>query len=170
MRNTDNMELKTYILNNLKKVESTDTYVFGIREEKMVKACIVENASDILPLVTVCEAVASSKGTGFKVRMWNSNEAFKIIREYARETITLCSVAEFEAGFKAWRASGNNGNRGNYFEPTFCGVTGAEMNTNPIAKCTECGDVRLNGEELQLKLWNATVISQEQVERFMERA
>lgn len=165
-----NKEEKSYILNTLSKVESTHTYVFAIRSKGHVYGAIVENAEDLLPLVTVCEARAKSKGCDLAVRMWNSSKAFKVIKEYARELIDLGTVESFETGFKAWQADGNRGNRGNYFEILFSAVTGAEMNTNPTAKCTECGDVRLNGEEMQLKLWNATITTMEQVERFKARA
>ena len=67
------------------------------------------------------------------------------------------------------KENGYKGNRGNFFEIIFSEVTGAEMNENPTAKCTECGDVRLNGEEIQLKLWNATLTTETQVNRFYEK-
>ena len=45
MRNS-NEEVKMTILERLAEVEYTNTYAFAIRDEKMVKAVIVENADE----------------------------------------------------------------------------------------------------------------------------
>lgn len=166
MRTNENIEMKAMILNRLAMVESTHTYAIAIRDNGMVKAVIIENAEDVLPMVTVCERNSKSHGGVYGVRIWNSKKAFEIMKEYAREIITLCSVDEFERRYKEMKENGFKGNRGNLFEIIFSEITGAEMNDNPTAKCTECGDVRLNGEEIQLKLWNATVTTEPQVNRF----
>lgn len=165
-RTMENNEVKTMILNRLAVVESTHTYAIAIRDNGIVKAAIIENADDVLPLVTVCEINSKSHGAVYGVRIWNSKTAFEIIKSYAREVITLCTVKEFERRYKEAKENGYKGNRGNFFEVMFSEVTGAEMNDDPTAKCTECGDVRLNGEEIQLKLWNATVTTEPQVNRF----
>ena len=167
MRTNENIEVKTMILNRLAMVESTHTYAIAIRDNGFVKAVIIENANDVLPLVTVCERNSKSHGGVYGVRIWNSKKAFEIMKEYAREIITLCTVEEFERRYKEEKENGFTGNRGNLFEIMFSEITGAEMNDNPTAKCTECGDVRLNGEEIQLKLWNATVTTEPQVNRFV---
>ena len=167
MRTNENNEVKTMILDRLAMVESTHTYAFAIRDNKMVKAVIIENADEVMPMITVCERNSKSHGGVYGVRIWNSKKAFEIMKEYAREIITLCTVEEFERRYKEEKENGFKGNRGNLFEIIFAEITGAEMNDNPTAKCTECGDVRLNGEEIQLKLWNATVTTEPQVNRFV---
>ena len=159
-RTAINLEIKNAILNTLFAIEYTHTYAFIIRDNGLVKACIVENADDVLPLVTICERNSKSHGGVFGVRMWNSNTAFGIIKEYARETITMCSVAEFENEYRTAKENGYFGNRGNYAEDMFAFITGATQNTSKNAKCTECGDVVLNGEHIQVKLWNATVTTE----------
>lgn len=168
-RTMENNEVKMTILERLFAVESTHTYGIAIRDNGMVKAAIIEDADDVLPLVTVCERNSKSHGGVYGVRMWNSNKAFEIIKEYAREIITLCTVEEFERQYKEAKANGFKGNRGDFFEVFFAKVTGAELNEVRNAKCTECGDVRLNGEEIQLKLWNATLTTETQVNRFYEK-
>ena len=168
-RTTMNNEIKMAILEKLFAVEATHTYGFAIRDNGMVKAAIVENADDVIPFITVCERNSKSHGGVYGVRMWNSNKAFEIIKEYAREIITLCTVEEFERQFKEAKENGFKGNRGDFFEPTFAKATGAKLNTVRNEKCTDGGDVNLNGEEIQLKLWNATLTTEPQANTFYER-
>lgn len=164
-----NEAMKAIILDRMAKVEYTDTFAFAIRTKGIVQAAIVENASDILPMVTYCERLASKKGEGWNVRMWNAESAFKIIRDYAREIIDLCSVEEFEESYL--EAGGNKaipGYRGEWFERWFVKIVGGERPENRQAKCTETGDVILNGEHIQLKLWNASVGNEKTSARFYE--
>ena len=165
MRTKAYYQIKMKTLELLARVEYTHTYAFIIRDNGMVKAAIVEEADTIMPFITVCELTGRD---GYKVRMWNSREAFTTIKEYARELITLCSVKEFEASFATAKGNGYFGNRGNFGEDLFATITGATQMTSKTAKCTECGDVILNGEHIQVKLWNATVTTLEQAERFNE--
>ncbi len=167
-RTMENKEIKMMILDRLAEVEATHTYAFAIRDDKMVKAAIVEGADDIMSMITVCERNAKSHGGVYGIRMWNSKDAFNIIKEYARELVTISSVKQFEADYKEAKENGFVGNRGNFFEVKFSAVTGAIMNENPTAKCIDCGDVNWNGEEIQLKLWNATVTTEPQINRFYE--
>lgn len=166
MKKNSNEAIKNVILTRLSTVEFTHTYAFAIRDEKMVKAVIVENADEIMPLITYCERNAISHGGVFGVRMWNSNKAFEIIKDYAREIIPICSVKEFERIYQEKKSNGYKGNRGNFFEDTFAEITGGVQNENKTAKCTECGDVVVNNEHIQVKYWNATVTTEPQVNRF----
>ena len=165
MRTKAYYEIKMRTLELLARVEYTHTYALIIRDKGCVKAAIVEDADDLLGLVTVCELTGRD---GYKVRMWNSKEAFEIIKTYAREMVTLCTVKEFEASFKMAKDNGYYGNRGNFGEDLFAKVTGATQMNAKNAKCTDCGDVVLNGEHIQVKLWNATITTLEQAERFNE--
>ena len=163
----DNKEMKQFMLDRLAKVEYTDTYVFAIREKGMVKAVEVENAPEILPFITYCERRAVSKGGTWGIRMWNAKGAFDIIKAYGSREWTLCSVEEFERSFEeAYEVEKMSGKRGEWFERLFVQQVGGERPTDRRAKCTESGDVILNGKHLQLKLWNATVTEEEQVNRF----
>lgn len=161
----DNTEIKEMILNRLSEVEYTHTYAFGIRENKMVKAVIVENADEVLPLITIAERQAQSHGGIWGVRVNLTAEKTEIVKAYAREIVDLCSVEYFENEYKTNGNRGSN-NRGHIFEQVFADVTGGKRNDNPSAKCTECGDIVLNGEHIQCKLWNATVTTEPQVNRF----
>lgn len=161
-----NETLKNVILDRLAEVEFTHTYAFAIREDKMVKAAIVENADEILPFLTYCAETAKSKGADWGVRMNGTMEMFAIIKEYAREILPMYSTREFERMYLESKANGYSGNRGNFFEDKFAELTGGEQNENPSAKCTECGDVFVNGEHIQCKYWNATVTTESQVNRF----
>lgn len=165
-----NTEIKNHILEMLMQVEATHTYGFAIREHKMVKLAIVENADDVLPMVTKAEKQSSSHGAGWAVRMQGTVDSFGVIKGYAREVITLCSVARFEEGFQTWRAEGNKGTRGDYLEDLVATKLGATRPEARNASCTECGDINWNGEEIQLKLWNATITTEAQAERFLEKA
>ena len=166
MKKNSNEEMKMVILDRLNAVEFTHVYAFAIREDKMVKAVIVENADEIMPLITYCERNSKSHGGVWGVRMWNAREAFEVIKEYAREIIPMCSVKEFEAIYTEHKANGYSGNRGNLFEDMFADFTNGTQNEDPTAKCTECGDVIVNGEHIQCKFWNATVTTEPQVNRF----
>ncbi len=168
MKTNSNETIKMMVLNKLAEVEYTNTYAFAIRDEKMVKAVIVENADEILPLITYCERNAKSHGAVWGVRMWNSKEAFEIIKEYAREIIPMYSTIEFERLYLEAKENGYKRNRGNFFEDKFAEITGSIQNTNPRAKCVECGDVILNNEHIQCKFWNATVTTEPQVNRFYQ--
>lgn len=165
MRNT-NEAIKKTILDRLAQVEATHTYAFAIKEEKMVKAVVVENADEILPLITYCEQNAKSHGAVYGVRVHGTKANFELLKEYAREIIPMCSVAEFERTYKENKENGYTGNRGNLFEDMFAQFTGGKQNESKNAKCTECGDVNVNGEEIQVKYWNATVTTEPQVNRF----
>lgn len=165
MRNS-NEEIKRTILERLAEVEYTDVYAFAIRDEKMVKAVIVENASEVLPLVTYCERNSASHGAVWGVRMNNAKETFSVLKDYAREIIPMCSVKEFERLFAEQKENGYRGNRGNLFEDMFAEYTNGVQNENKSAKCTECGDVVVNGEHIQVKFWNATITTEPQVNRF----
>ena len=92
----DNIEIKTAILNALASLEYTHTYAFGIREHGMVKAAIVENADEILPLITIAEQQASSHNSVWGIRMHGTTADFALIKSYAREVIDICSVKAFE--------------------------------------------------------------------------
>ena len=166
MKKNSNEEMKMVILDRLNTVEFTHVYAFAIREDKMVKAVIVENADEIMPLITYCERNSKSHGGVWGVRMWNAREAFEVIKEYAREIIPMCSVKEFETIYAERKANGYSGNRGNLFEDMFADFTNGTQNENPTAKCTECGDVIVKGEHIQCKFWNATVTTEPQVNRF----
>ena len=163
----DNIEMKRFILGRLAKVEYTNSYVFATRRNGMIEAIEVDHAEDILPFITYCEQQASSHGAPWGVRMWNSEAAFEIIRSYASRIWTLCSVKDFEESYQA--AGGKKkipGYRGEWFERLFVKYVGGERPENRCAKCTECGDVILDGKHLQLKLWNATITTEPQVNRF----
>ena len=81
MKKNSNEEMKMVILDRLNTVEFTHVYAFAIREDKMVKAVIVENADEIMPLITYCERNSKSHGGVWGVRMWNAREAFEVIKE-----------------------------------------------------------------------------------------
>ena len=167
MRNS-NETIKAVILDRLATVEYTNTYAFAIRDEKMVKAVIVENADEILPLITYCERNAESHGATWGVRINNRNDVFAIIKDYAREIIPMYSTREFERMYLEAKENGYKGNRGNFFEDKFAVFTNGIQNENKSAKCTECGDVVVNGEHIQVKFWNATVTTEKQVNKFYE--
>lgn len=163
----NNPEMQTLILDRLAKVEFTHTYIFAIRSHGMLLACKVEHADDLLPYITYCEPQAQSHGGVWGVRMWNSDKAFENILEYASEVFTLCSVKEFERSFAEAKANNSfKGNRGDWFETVFTDMVGGERPALRNAKCTETGDIILNGEHLQLKFWNATVTTEPQVNKF----
>lgn len=163
----DNKEMKQFILDRLAQVEFTDTYAFATRHNGMIEAVEIENAHDVLPFITYCEPQASSKGSCWGVRMWNSSAAFEIMREYASNIYTLCSVKEFEESYQAAGGKkGVPGYRGEWFERMFVKYVGGTRPDSRTAKCTESGDVILNGKHIQLKLWNATVMTEPQVNRF----
>ena len=154
----DNKEMKMVILNRLEEIEYTHTFVFAIRDNGFVKAAEVENAPDILPMITYCERQASSHKSPWGVRMWNSSSAFEIIKAYASRIWTLCSVEEFERTYE--EAGGKKaipGYRGEWFERLFIQFVGGTRPENRAAKCIDSGDVILDGKHLQLKLWNATI-------------
>lgn len=155
----DNVEIKNMILNTLAEIEYTHTYAFAIREHGMVKAAIVENADEILPLVTIAEKQASSHGAPWGVRMCNKQSCFEIIKAYAREVIDICSVDYLEAEYKTHGNRGGN-NRGHIFETLFNERVQGTRPTSKNAKCIDTGDVIVNGEHIQCKFWNATVTTE----------
>jgi len=161
----DNNEIKNMILAKLAQVEFTHTYAIGIRENGLVKAVIIENADEILPLLTIAERQASSHNAVWGVRVRMTKEKAEIAKTYAREVIDLCSVDWFENEYKV---NGNKGsyNRGHIFEKLCASVMGGHQMDAMNAKCTECGDIVVNGEHIQCKLWNATVTTEPQVNRF----
>lgn len=164
----DNIEMKNMILDRLAEVEYTHTYSFAIHENKMIKAAIVENADDILPMVTYCERQAKSHGAVWGVRMNGTIEVMELIKDYAREIIDICSIEEFEREYALHGNRGGN-NRGHIFERLCAEIMGGKQNLNKNAKCTECGDIVVNGEHIQCKFWNATVTTEPQVNRFYKK-
>lgn len=165
MRN-DNIVMKNNILTGLARVEYTSVYAFAIREDQMVKAVVVEDANDILPLITICERQAKSHGSDWGVRIHGTKKNFALMKEYAREVVDICSVDCFE---EIYATEGNRGsnNRGHIFEKLCAERMGGYQVEKKNAKCTESGDIVVNGEHIQCKLWNATVTTEKQVMRFM---
>lgn len=161
----DNVEMKVMILNKLAEVEYTHTYAFGIHENKMVKAVIVENADEILPLITIAENQAKSHGSVWGVRINLDRKNTELIKTYAREIIDICSIAYLEQEYAEHGNKGKN-NRGHIFERLCAEVMNGKQNTKTNAKCVDCGDIVVDGEHIQCKLWNATVTTEPQVERF----
>ena len=162
----DNVEIKNSILSKLATVEFTHTYAMGFRENGIVKAAIVENADEILPLVCIAEPQASSHKSvwGVRVNMTKSNT--EILKTYAREIVEICTVKFFEQEY-AERGNRGSNNRGHIFERLCAEVMGGKQNDSMTAKCTECGDITVDGEQIQCKLWNATVTTEPQVMRFI---
>jgi hypothetical protein len=78
----------------------------------------------------------------------------------------LCSVEEFETTYQEAGGRKLDGYRGEWFERLFVKYVGGTRPEKRNAKCTECGDVILDGKHLQLKLWNATITTEPQVNRF----
>lgn len=161
----DNIEMKTIILNDLAKVEFTHTYAIAIKDNKRVKAAIVENAEKIMPMITVCELQAKSHGAPWGIRVNGVKENFALIKEYAREVIDICSVKEFEYIYSTQGNRGNN-NRGHIFERMCAEVMGGFQADSKTAKCIDCGDIIVNGEHIQCKLWNATVTTETTIKNF----
>lgn len=161
----DNAEIKGMILERLATVEFTHTYAIGIHENGLVKAVIIENADEVLPLITVAEKQAESHNAVWAVRVRMTKERAEIAKTYAREVIDLCSIEWFENEYKM---NGNRGsyNRGHIFEKLCASVMGGQQMDKMNAKCTECGDIVVNNEHIQCKLWNATVTTEPQVNRF----
>ena len=164
----DNPELKRMILDKLAEVEYTHTYAFGIRENKMIKAVIVENADEVLPLITVAERQAESHGAVWGVRVNLKKANAEILKTYAREIIDICSIEYLESEYAVNGNRGGN-NRGHIFERLCAEVLGGKQNENPTAKCVDCGDIIINGEHIQCKYCNATVTTEPQVNRFYKR-
>lgn len=162
----DNIEIKNSILNKLAAVEFTHTYCIGFRENGIVKNAVVEDADEILPLITIAEKQASSHGAPWGIRMNMTKPNIEIVKQYAREVIDLCTVKYFEQEYAEHGNRGSN-NRGHIFERLCAEVMGGKQNESMTAKCTECGDIVVNGEHLQCKLWNATVTTEPQVMRFI---
>lgn len=169
MAKKSNEIVKAFILNNLAKVEATHTYAIGIKENGMVRACIVENADRLLPLVTYCEQQASSHGSVYGVRMDGTKKNFEIIKAYATRIVDICSIKAFEHIYATEGNRGSN-NRGHIFETLVAQTLGGKKNDSMTAKCTECGDINVNGVEIQVKLWNATISTEKTVENFMAQA
>lgn len=154
-----NENVKMEILNTLFEIEYTHTYAFGIKENKMIKCAIVENAEEILPLITISERQATKKNSVWGVRMHGTVADFQIIKEHAREIFEVCSVEEME---KEYTEHGNRGsnNRGHIFERLCAEVMGGTQANNMTAKCIDTGDIIVNGEHIQCKFYNATVTTE----------
>ena len=149
-----NEPLKNEILTTVSEIEYTSHYAFAIREDKCIKAVLVEHADEILPMVTYCERNAESHGGVWGVRMINSRETRETLKAYSHEIITLCSVDYFE------ELHANGKQRGTIFEELLAEHMGGTL--NPIKNCpfTEGGDIIVDGEHIQCKMWNATITTE----------
>lgn len=159
--------VKMSVLEKLAEVEYTNYYCFAIHEDKMVKAVFVRNADEVLPFVTYCERTSASHGSEWAVRMLNNKEMNETLKTYAEKVVDICSVNYLETRLIEEKANGNKGNRGNLFEVLVCEVCGGQQVAKKNAKCTECGDIIINDEHIQCKLWNATLTTESQVMRFI---
>ena len=117
----DNIEMKNAILEKLASVEFTHTYAIAFRENKTVKAAIVEDADEILPLICISEPQASSHNSVWGVRVNLTRENREIVKTYAREIVDICSVKFFEQEYAEHGNRGSN-NRGHIFERLFADV------------------------------------------------
>jgi hypothetical protein len=164
----DNVAVKTMILNKLSEVEYTHTYALALRDGHIVKAALIEDADEILPLITYAEYHDGKKHHGWAVRMNNCKASFDIMKAYAREIVDICTIEELEREYAENGKAGSN-NRGHIFEQ-FCAETlGGVQNKSKIEKCINSGDIVVNGEHIQCKFWNATVTTEESVNNFIRR-
>lgn len=168
MRKGDNPEIKKMVLDRLASVEFTHTYLFNYREKGMVRAAIVEDADEILPLITYAEHHEGKKHNGWAIRMDGCKANVEIIKTYAREIFDVCTVKFLENEYAVNGRPGSN-NRGHILERLNAEILGGVQNKKSNLDCTLAGDIVVNGEHIQCKMWNATVTTEATVNNFLAK-
>ncbi len=161
-----NPEMQKYLLAEYHSMAYTSTYSFCVKAHGKVAVAIVNNADiDFLERITYCERNAESHGGYYGLRMRSDAKTQDYIRANAHKLYELGTVKEFEASFQQYKANGNTGNRGDYFEKLF---TELVKGTNPEKRnaCfTDCGDVVVDNIHYQVKLYNATFTTENTIKR-----
>ena len=169
MTTRHNPEMQKYLLTVYHSMAYTSTYSFCVKAHGKVAVAIVNDADiDFLERITYCERNADSHGGYYGLRMRSDAETQDYIRTKAHKLYELGTVKEFETSFQQYRAEGNKGNRGNYFEKLF---TELVKGTNPDksnACFTDCGDVIANNVHYQVKLYNATFTTENTIKRLIK--
>lgn len=170
MTKNHNPEMQRFLATHYHRLAYTPNYVFGVKSHGRVLAVAIENLDyDTLIQITYCEPNAGSHGGYYGLRMNNCGKVMDLILEKGKPLFDIGSYKEFENGFANYRANGNSGNRGNYFEDLFTELSHGTKPGGKTACFTDCGDVVVNGVHYQCKLYNATFTTTSTIEKTMAR-
>lgn len=169
MTKRHNPVMQKYLIEQYTKLAYTETYAFCVKVDGMVKVAIVEHADAILEKITYCEPNAESHGGYYGLRMLNTKETMLFILSMANQILEVGTTKEFEMGFEKYRANGNKGNRGDYFEDMFAEMMKGSKPEMRNACFTDCGDVIAKGVHYQCKLYNATFTTTQTIKKTLER-
>ncbi len=170
MTKNHNPEMQRVLANHYHGLAYTTNYGFCVKTGGKITAAVVENVTcETLERITYCERNAESHGGFYGLRMLNSKATMQYILEIATETYEIGTYAEFENGFAEYRANGNKGNRGDYFEDIFASLMNGVKPENRAACFTDCGDVIANGVHYQCKLYNATFTTENTIKKTYAR-
>ena len=170
MTKNHNPEMQRFLATNYHRLAYTPNYAFCVKSRGRVTAVTIENLDyDTLIQITYCEPNAESHGGYYGLRMNSSKKVMNLLLEKGTPLFDLGSYKEFENGFANYRANGNKGNRGDYFEDLFADLAHGTKPGGKTACFTDCGDVVVNGVHYQCKLYNATFTTTSTIEKTMKR-
>ena len=170
MTKNHNPEVQKMLIKEYHSLAYTTNYGFCVKTGGKVTAVIVENVDcEMLEQITYCEPQAESHGGYYGLRMLNSKATMNYLLDRASKTFEIGTYAEFEDGFAEYRANGNKGNRGDYFEDLFAEMVKGSKPESRTACFTDCGDVIANGVHYQCKLYNATFTTTQTIKKTLER-
>ena len=170
MTKNHNPEMQKVLIKEYHSLAYTTNYGFCVRTGGKVTAVIVENVGcELLEQITYCERNAESHGGYYGLRMLNSKATMETLLAMATKSFDLGTYADFENGFAEYRANGNKGNRGDYFEDVFAELVHGTKPESRTACFTDCGDVIANGTHYQCKLYNATFTTSQTIKKTLER-
>lgn len=133
---------KATLINRYTKGAYTDNYIFGFVRDGFVWACMVENADNLLALLSYAEKRSTS---GWTLRYRPTKAMQEIILAHSTETRILYSVEVMEN-----EKVNHNNNRGTMFEDVCVKVWNGEQ-TKANLDFTKGGDTIINGIHYQIK-------------------
>lgn len=153
-----------FLVKNYIKYSATKSEILCFPRGDMVWAVEVKDVSSLLRSITFI----AKRSEGWGLKFLPNKVQQELILSNASRVEILCSVDYLEEIKKEHR-----NNRGDTVEFLVACRWGAEQNTSKSAKFTDCGDIRVNGIEYQVKYGArtgaATYTTEPIINRILER-
>lgn len=156
-------EMKKYLIEQYTRLAYTKTYAICVKAHGRMTAVIINDLDPMFEEITYCERNAESHGGCYGLRLDKHTATMDLLLSIANEKIDLGTYKEFEKGYNEYKANGNKGNRGDYFEDVFVELVHGTKPEKRNACFRKCGDVIANNIHYQCKFYNATFTTEKTI-------
>ena len=156
-----NEAIHKFLIDSYNRLAYTHSYIFGYVANGMVYGARINDARPILPYVTCLDCASSKNGGTIQLKYKPNKAQVAVIIENADEIRAICTEQYLEDTFRSCRQ-----NRGQIFEALAALTFNGEQVIAKNAKFTDCGDIIVNGDHLQVKFLKATFTDERTIRNF----